>query len=516
VERAGWALVALGAALRLEHWLSGRSLWLDEASLALNLLDRGPAGLLGPLDHTQTAPWGFLLLEELALELFGPGERSLRFVPFVSSLVALVAFRRLAGTILTDAGALVATALAAVAGPLVHYAAELKPYSTDVAVAVLLTTGWIAAGAGSRGRAAAAALALGGAAAVWVSFPAALVIAGCALPPLVQAFRDGRRRRGAEILAAAAIPAASLGLWYVLAGHALLGESGRVAQFTNWYPPLGSPVDAARWLLSQAFEVFRLPAGLPLTGVAAFCTVLGAVALAGRRRTVLLQLALPLVLALVLAAARLYPFHGRLLLFSVPAILLLVGAGAGTAFAWGRHVAEGPPAAAARAAGPLLVALLLLHPLAFAADNLLASRGYGYEDLRPLLRTLEERHRRGDTLYLHGPERTPFLFYSRTGAVRVAGLDVVQPSGMRVDEYARDLRSLGGRGRVWILSSTAALADEEPAFRALLDTIGCGLGSHASEGVRLDLYDLTRPPGAGGEGQASSDGNPTSGRDSCR
>lgn len=520
--RATWGFVALGAALRLEHWLSGRSLWLDEASLALNLLDRGPGALLAPLDHMQTSPYGFLLLEKLALAGFGPGERSLRLVAFLSGLAGLVLFRHLALRILPAAGAAVAVGLFALGGILVHYSAELKPYSTDVAVTVLLTIGWVGASAGRLGPARAAALGLLGAAAVWLSFPAPLVIAGLALPPLAAALREPRRGRAAELLAAAAVPAASFGLWFALAGRELLGDEVRRAQFALWYPPLDAPVDAARWLLAQGFEVFRMPAGLPLTGLAALAFLLGLVELGGRRRMVALQLVLPLALALVVAALRVYPFHGRLLLFAVPSILLLVGAGARAALGWSREAtprersAAAPKAnrAAARAAGPLLVGLLFLHPLAFAADNLLGSRGYGYEDLRPLLRTLGERSRPGDTVYLHGPEGTPFAYYSRIGLVAAEDLDVVRGRQFDVGEYTEELRLLRGRPRVWVLASRADLADEEPAFLALLDTTGCRLEAFESEGAGLYLYDFRQPIR---QGRARPDGTTADeGRDACR
>src|ERR1700760_495586 len=80
-------LVALGAALRLLQLLPNRSLWIDEAALALNLIHRSAQQLAGHLAHGQMAPIGFLWLEKASMALFGDREPSLRLLPFASGVV---------------------------------------------------------------------------------------------------------------------------------------------------------------------------------------------------------------------------------------------------------------------------------------------------------------------------------------------------------------------------------------------------------------------------------------------
>jgi len=67
-----WAFIGFGVFLRLSQYLSHRSLWLDEAKLALNIVRR-PMGvlLLQPLDSAQGAPIGFLAIEKNGREFFG-------------------------------------------------------------------------------------------------------------------------------------------------------------------------------------------------------------------------------------------------------------------------------------------------------------------------------------------------------------------------------------------------------------------------------------------------------------
>ena len=68
------ALVLLGAVLRIYQYAADRSLWLDEAALAHNIIQRGFGQLVAPLDYAQIAPLGFLWLEKCAVVLFGSSE----------------------------------------------------------------------------------------------------------------------------------------------------------------------------------------------------------------------------------------------------------------------------------------------------------------------------------------------------------------------------------------------------------------------------------------------------------
>src|SRR5262249_42929753 len=81
-------VVGVGVVLAAIQLRYDRSLWMDEAMLSSNLLHRSFFGLLRPLDDFQVAPIGFLILQKAALLLFGPGERALRTLPFISFLVS--------------------------------------------------------------------------------------------------------------------------------------------------------------------------------------------------------------------------------------------------------------------------------------------------------------------------------------------------------------------------------------------------------------------------------------------
>src|SRR4026209_1918584 len=132
------AAVVAGVAFRLVFFARNRPLWYDEASVAANVVHRTWGALFRPLSGTQTAPPLFLVLLKGIMKIAGSGECTLRLAALVSGIAlmpfAYAAARRLSGL----ACAAVAISLLAVSPTLTTYSAEVKPYSTDALVTVLL------------------------------------------------------------------------------------------------------------------------------------------------------------------------------------------------------------------------------------------------------------------------------------------------------------------------------------------------------------------------------------------
>lgn len=84
--------VAIGLALRIWHFVGARSLWLDEAMIGRNIVDRSFTQLFQSLDYGQMAPIGWLILEKVSYNMIGGLEYSLRIVPLIFGIGALGAF----------------------------------------------------------------------------------------------------------------------------------------------------------------------------------------------------------------------------------------------------------------------------------------------------------------------------------------------------------------------------------------------------------------------------------------
>src|SRR5215813_3942690 len=132
-------LVLLGIALRAWAYFRDTSLYLDEILLSRNILDLPLRHLLTkPLMLDQVAPRGFLLVEKLAVSIFGPNEMALRLFPFVCGIASLFLFWRLAEKILPRVASAVALFLFAIGVAFIRFGAEVKQYECDLLAAIVL------------------------------------------------------------------------------------------------------------------------------------------------------------------------------------------------------------------------------------------------------------------------------------------------------------------------------------------------------------------------------------------
>jgi uncharacterized membrane protein len=132
-------ILGIGLYLRFYQHLMGRSLWEDEAHLAISFIDYGYLGLMSPLPNLQSAPIFFLWSVETFSKIFGNSELSLRMFPFIAGIVTLPIFyfmvKELTGNTLT---ALIAFLIFALNLSFIYYSSELKPYIVDVSVYVMM------------------------------------------------------------------------------------------------------------------------------------------------------------------------------------------------------------------------------------------------------------------------------------------------------------------------------------------------------------------------------------------
>jgi len=478
-----WVFVVIGAALRLRQYLFDRSLWNDETQLVLNILHRSPADLLKPLNDYQVAPIGFLWVEKLSVHFLGSSEIVLRLLPFSCGIGSVFLFVTVARRYLRSSGVPIAVGLFAVSFPLIYYASEVKPYSSDVAVALLL---YLLTNALFKPNLKAAVLAaLVGGVALWFSFPAVFVLAGIGLA----AFCIGARRLNRSLLlllsAVASVWASSFVIFYAISLHSNANIPNLIEDWRAAYAPLPpTSVSDVLWYKKSFFEIFSFPGGLALTGIAGVAAVMGANEVRRRDLSKFLFLILPILIVVVASSLHHYPFQGRFILFLTPTLLLFV--------AEGLESIKQTTWVLAPALVVLLIGFLFLDPVLIAARNF--TRPEGVEEVRSAIEYIESHRSPGDILYCYYPARFPLEYYRERGRIRpieqitgVASREAWQP-------YMDDLNKLRGQKRVWILFSHVwrySGVDEQALFLNHLDQIGRRLDGMQATGAAAFLYDLS-------------------------
>lgn len=132
-------LISSGIILRIFEFVVGRSLWEDEAKLALNIIERGYLDLMQPLRFFQVAPLPFLWTERFFFTIIPSPDYALRIFPLLCGIGMLYPLWYLVRKATkSEALALWTLAFAAFNPFSVYYAVEIKQYSSDLFLAILL------------------------------------------------------------------------------------------------------------------------------------------------------------------------------------------------------------------------------------------------------------------------------------------------------------------------------------------------------------------------------------------
>jgi len=479
-----WGLATLGILFRLRQYLFDRSLWLDEALVVLNIMGRSPSELLKPLDYHQGAPLGFLALQKAAVLGFGTSEAVFRLVPFLCGVLSMILFVIVSRRFLAPAASMIAVALFAVSDPLIYYSTEAKQYSSDVAVALLLL--WLAGYLLERDSTVVRVVIVSivGAIVLWFSQPAAFVLAAVGVSCLLNSILR-HDRRGLVLLSIPGVlwPASFL-LSFLVSLRGLTHDAVLLDYWQGAFAPF-PPLSGAdvRWFIDSSFGIFSDPVGLTLVGIAAVAAVVGLVEFSLKHFARFVLLLTPIVATLAASALHRYPFRGRLLLFLVPSLILLIAAGLERIHT---QTSETLPYFSY-----LLIGFLFLNPLLDAASGLIKPRTK--EEIKPVIRYVENHRQDGDVLYLYYAALRPFQYYNARNLI--APMDEITGVASRQNwaSYRKDLDQLRAKKRVWILFShiyRGERVDEERLFLDYLDTMGTRLDSSRAPGASVYLYDL--------------------------
>ena len=491
-KRLPWMIIFLGVALRLAQYLANRSLWLDESYIALNIVQRSFSQLFGPLDYHQVAPIGFLLIEKVAVQAFGNTEYALRLFPLFSGIVALLLLYKLASWYLAPRATIIALGLFSIADPLIYYSSEVKQYSSDVAVALILYL--IAVRCSEREKLTlgqATILGIVGSIAIWFSHPAIFILAGIGTTLTLVSLKNKEWQKISQLSIVASFWLLNFVLFYFVFARKDLSNIESLA--TAWgqgrttagvfMPFLPLSLSEIMWFVKAFTEIF-FPTGLS-AAIAALPFIVACVSALQQRNGKFFILLSPIVFALLASGFDRYPFSGRLLLFVGPAVLIVIADGLNEIRDKTRHA-------------PIIwitVVALLFFPRVIDATYYL-KEPRTKEEISPAISYLKEHRRDKDVIYLYCMAYYSFRYYQNKYGFTDNDYIVGILSRDNWRKYIADLDKLRGYPRVWLVFSHVYRGnevDEERLYLYHLDSIGKRLDSFKTVGAAVYLYDLTGP-----------------------
>lgn len=481
-------LAALGVFLRLDHYFGARSLWVDEMFLVNNLLERNFVELMAPLDFTQVAPLAFLWVEKGFVELLGSGELALRLFPVLAGLASLFLIYTVSLRVAGRHVAVIALGLFALAEFAIYYAAEVKQYSSDMTMTLLVYLATLRYLAASDWRGIGW-LVAAGVVGVWFSHPATFVLAGVGMTLGVWYLL---RRETHGVLVIGLISATwlvSFAISFLITGSAdsEVVSAMREEVWTAAFAPPPTSLQNLRWYVATFLSLFRqAPGGFQLQGVGALAFIAGVVALWRSDRRWLFLLIAPMLVTLAVSAATMYPFTGRLLTFLLPILIIVIACGV-------EYVRQLLWPRGAVIWGALL-GLLVLFPTMNAVLETTRERPYEREDMDRIVRFIERSDEPHDAIYVYSSARIAFDYYAERHGIGGKIIQGAERPG-NWPSYASRLQEILEHERLWLVFSHITAPEIEDYLLYRLDEAGTRLEELQVDGGAAYLYHIGHATG---------------------
>ncbi|MDR0349578.1 MAG: hypothetical protein LBH90_08840 [Tannerella sp.] len=334
-------IIILGITVSLIQFLYNRSLWIDEAMLALNIINKDACDLLKPLDYGQIAPILFLQAEKLFSTLWPNTEYGLRLFPLLCFWASIFLFHRIVRKLVSDLYAkIVAISFFALGYVFIYYSNEVKQYMADVFVLLSMFSTVLHTYKSEVKKY--CILAVTGAIAVFLSNVAPIILFTCGVYLFYNEFFVTKRKRIIPLLTVAVTWLGAFLFYYCFFIYGHPSENAMVDYWSGKWGFLPSNPFTVDFYKFLAVLSARLSAPLFfadyenrwMSGFAVcsmmFLFITGIVKLIGNKqiKTVIFTCT-PLLLHVFLSAFQLYPCGGRLILYTIPGIITVCVSGFG-------------------------------------------------------------------------------------------------------------------------------------------------------------------------------------------
>ncbi len=466
-------LALAGILLRIERALLGRSFGGDEAANALAITNHSLFELITkPSAANITAPIGFLVIEKLLIQLLGTQDFYFRLLPLLAGCLSVILMFFLAKEMLGNFGAAFAVGAFSLNWMLSFYSSDLKQYSTDVLIALLIylmaarylknnSTGnlsWLAA-AGVLG--------------ILCSHPAIFLLAALGLILLFQARANGREVR--KIFLTGCLWVGAFLLLYFLS-YRFVGQNPYTIRYWNDIgglmpiPPWKNP----GWFVDRLNNFFVVDLNLTqLTYIEAMFYAFGIIYLFWKKdRNWSYILFGSMIFTLLASGIANYPFKGRVILFLAPSTLLAIGAGID-----GLELILKSTTFLSHVLRWLLTAFLLWGPIISTFNYIQQPRAFPYkEDIKPVMSYVEAHKEPNDEVVVYDQAAVTYSYYAPFYSLNNLPAIYFGDYRKKPKKYNDILDTLPKNQRIWFIFSNVLYTLNDESDRTYifdyLHTIG--------------------------------------------
>ncbi|MDR1120974.1 MAG: hypothetical protein LBM08_08655 [Dysgonamonadaceae bacterium] len=421
-----------GAVLHLSQFLYNRSLWIDEAWVALNLIHKNSLELLRPLDYGQVAPVLFLQIEKLFSTLLPNVEYGFWIFPFICFFAALYFFYKIVKKNLPDSSEIVmALSLFVFNIPFIWYSSETKQYMVEVFV--FLSMFYFTQKDYQKVSNKYYTLGIAGVLSVFLSNVAPIALSVCGIYLLYDYFSTKREKaiKPLLIVAASWLSAFLVYYFFFIYKHPLDGMMKNWWSKCDAFPPL-NPIEMVQFLYER-FEVitFSLSSFNPKVGWCVyFLFISGIIRLIWTKQIKLLIFTcVPILLHFILSIIELYPFvlysyksyhwatafYLRLVLYILPCIMIICSISFGffVRFIFDRLKIK-----------KLQPFLLIVIPVIFILSGSSSKFKISRHEIKTSITYIQENIQKDENLYLTWQSAAAFKYYNDTGFVKISSSQI--------------------------------------------------------------------------------------------
>lgn len=436
-----------GICLAVLQFFLNRSLWFDEAALAINFVEKDYSQLFGRLHADQVAPICFLLIEKTATILFGNNEMALRFFPLICYLGSIPLVFGFARNIFSDKNfAYLSVATFSITNTIIRYSSEVKQYSTDVLVGLFVLYSVTAISFSSKKNC--AYWAVLGLFIIWLSNISIIVLAVVGVYVLKNELLSKKNFLPIFSMMAWAI---SFGTYYLIFVRNHPSRGLMLDYWNDSFLPLNPFSEAFvefgisslkgiyGWTLGFG-PIWFLPFSISLVGLWSL--------LIEKKWRALYLLGFPILLHLGLSSLKLYPFASRLILYLSPAFIIMFVVGS-------ERILDLLTIKIRFIPNTFRIApvLLFMIPLYVKYPN-------KKEEIKDSLQFMKENIQEKDHIYLYCSASMAYRFYKSAGIFEFKNEMLVGNMHRENNQrYLEDLKHL--KGRTWLVFSHVFPFDEK-------------------------------------------------------